>query len=331
VDWLTLDDRDPAEPYELQVVAVSLEAEGIISIRLRDPRGDDLPAWSPGAHLDLILPSGLVRQYSLSGNVRDQKTYRIAVLREDAGRGGSAEVHDLPLVGRMVKVRGPRNHFEVHEADSYVFIAGGIGITPILSMITALPPNAAWSLYYAGRSRASMAFIEEVISIGGERVRLYPKDEGRRFDLDAILQEIDPHAELYCCGPPSLLEAVETRKKELAPDVMLYAERFVAGADSKILTAEAQHRQSAFEVELRQSNVVLMVPADRSTLSVIRDVLPDVPFSCEEGYCGSCETRVLAGVPEHRDDVLTPEERAANKTMMTCVGRALTPRLVLDL
>lgn len=319
-----------SEAFDVVVVGVAEEAQNVISIQLRDPDGLDLPPWTPGAHLDVFLPSGLIRQYSLCGDPEDRATYRIAVLREDAGRGGSVELHSLPLVGHTLRIRGPRNHFEIEAASSYVFIAGGIGVTPILAMVASLPPDANWRLYYAGRSRSTMAFVDELSVIGGDRVKILPDDEAERLDLDSILTGLDPSAAIYCCGPLGLLKALESRREALAPDAALYAERFVPSDEPKVIPNDPSP-DTEFEVELRRSNVVLTVPATRTTLSVVRDVLPNVPYSCEEGYCGSCETRVLEGVPDHRDEILSEEERAASKTMMICVGRSCTPRLVLDL
>jgi ferredoxin-NADP reductase len=324
-------DQVRTEAYELQVWAIRLEAEDTISIVLRDPDGADLPTWSPGAHLDLILPSGLIRQYSLCGSPRDRKTYRVAVLREQNGRGGSAELHSLPLVGRSLKVRGPRNHFELKDSPSYLFIAGGIGITPILAMIADLPPEAAWTLYYGGRSRRTMAFVDELTAIGGDRVHLVPEDEKGRLDLGRVLAGVGAETAIYCCGPAGLLRAVEERRNLLAPDAELYVERFTSAGEPRMPAEAGGGDDTEFVVELRRSQLVLTVPADRTLLSVIRDVLPEVAYSCEEGYCGTCETGVLAGIPDHRDELLSDEERAANTTMMTCVSRARSDRLVLDL
>ncbi len=318
------------DAYDLQVVAVVLEAEGVISLRLRDPGGAELPPWSPGAHLEVQLPSGLNRQYSLCGDPADRFTYRVAVLREDEGRGGSVEVHDLPLVGRPLTVRGPRNHFELVPSPDHLFIAGGIGITPILAMIASLPPEARWTLHYAGRSRSTMAFADEAVAIGGDRVHLHPADENGRIDLETVLAGLPAQTVVYCCGPGRLLASVEAVLQDAAPQVRLVTERF-APAEPGGGAPELPTDASSFEVELARSSRVLTVPPDRSVLAVVRDVLPDVPFSCEEGYCGSCETRVLLGMPEHRDELLSDEERAEGKSMMICVSRSRSPRLVLDL
>lgn len=333
VSAVTVSDEEGAsatDAYELQIAAVVLEAQDVISLRLRDAKGVELPPWSPGAHLDLQLPSGRSRQYSLCGDPADRGAYRVAVLRENDGRGGSVEMHDLALVGRTLKVRLPKNHFPLTPSPHYLFIAGGIGITPILAMIASLPPDASWTLHYAGRSRTTMAFVDEAVAIGGDRVHLYPADETGRLDLEAVLGGLGASTAVYCCGPGRLMKSVDSIVRSSAPQVQLFTERF-APADPPAGTAEVALEDSRFEVELSRSNRVLTVPPDRSVLAVVRDVLPDVPFSCEEGYCGSCETRVLLGAPEHRDDVLSDEERAEGETMMICVSRSKSPRLVLDL
>lgn len=333
VTSVTVSDEEGAsatDAYELQIAAVVLEAQDVISLRLRDAKGAELPPWSPGAHLDFQLPSGRSRQYSLCGDPADRSTYRVAVLRENDGRGGSVEMHDLPLVGRKLKVRGPKNHFPLTPSPDYLFIAGGIGITPILAMITSLPREASWTLHYSGRSRTTMAFVDEAVAIGGDRVHLYPADETGRLDLEAVLGGLGASTAVYCCGPGRLMQSVDAIVRSSASHVQLFTERF-APADDHPGTAEVPHDDSRFEVELARSNRVLTVPPDRSVLAVVRDVLPDVPFSCEEGYCGSCETRVMLGAPEHRDDLLSDEERAEGGTMMICVSRSKSPRLVLDL
>lgn len=212
-----------------------------------------------------------------------------------------------------------------------MFIAGGIGITPILSMISTLSPEVEWVLHYGGRSRKTMAFVDELLAIGGSRVHLVPEDERGRLDLDAIFSAVDARTVVYCCGPPPLLQAVEERRAERAPEAPLFFERFSAAVEPKDASESRMGINTQFEVELRRSNLVLTVPPNRTLLSVIRDALPDVLYSCEEGYCGTCETRVIDGVPDHRDDILSDEERSASKTMMTCVGRARSNRLVLDL
>jgi ferredoxin-NADP reductase len=314
----------------LLVRQASWEAEGVLGLTLVAPDGQPLPGWEPGAHIDVVLPSGLVRQYSLCGDPADRTAYRIAVLREEDGRGGSAEIHATNLVGRQVRVRGPRNNFRLEPADRYLFIAGGIGITPILPMIRrAEATSTPWRLVYGGRSRSSMAFLAEITSRSGGDIDLVPQDERGLPDLDAVLRAADPGTEVYSCGPGGMLQAVEECCSRLLSPGALHLERFAAGPVGPAPAEEAEN--TAFEVELRHSGVVLTVPADRTVLEVVREAVPSMLSSCEEGYCGTCETKVLDGTPDHRDSYLTPEEQEACASMMVCVSRAKTPRLVLDL
>jgi len=300
-------------------------AEGVVVLELRDPSGADLPAWSPGAHVDLELPGGLTRQYSLCGDPADRTTWRIAVLREPEGRGGSELVHEKLHDGELIDVRGPRNHFELVPSPRYVFVAGGIGITPILAMITAAERTGAdWELHYGGRSRRSMAFLESLEEVTGDKATLHPQDEVGLIDLGRILGDPRPDTLVYCCGPEPLLNAVEQRCSAW-PNGTLHMERFAPkDVGAPVLTG-------AFEVELATSGLTLMVPPEKSILDVVEDSGVAVLASCQEGTCGTCETAVLDGQVDHRDSVLTPDEQAANDIMFICVSRAACPRLVLDL
>jgi ferredoxin-NADP reductase len=223
-----------------------------------------------------------------------------------------------------VRVRGPRNHFPLLPSPRYLFVAGGIGITPILTMVAAAEATGArWELVYGGRRRASMAFLDELAGYG-ERVAVRPQDEFGLLDLDALLGTPQPDTLVYCCGPEPLLAAVEQRCADW-PSGSLRVERFTA----KPLTEPVL--TGAFEVELAQSGLTLTVPPDRSILDVAEDAGVNVMSSCSEGTCGTCETPVLDGEPDHRDSVLTEEEQAANDCMMICVSRSRCPKLVLDL
>lgn len=315
-------------PLHLLVTGVRLEAEGVVSITLADPNGGELPGWKPGAHLELILPSGLRRQYSMCGSPCDHQRYRVAVLKEPAGRGGSLEIHDTGLVGRNLTVDGPRNHFELQPSPRYVFIAGGIGITPILAMVRELGLSADWTLYYGGRTVRSMAFIDELRTLANDRVHIVPQDTDGLLPLEGIVAGANPDTAIYCCGPGPLLDAVQDAHTRLAPDSPLHFERFAASTSKPAMPAPADDH--TVELVLSRTGVTLEVGPERSLLDAIRDVVPAVPFSCTEGYCGSCEVAVLEGTPDHRDEVLTETERAAGKTMFPCVSRALTQRLVLD-
>ncbi|MFD5794627.1 PDR/VanB family oxidoreductase [Streptomyces diastatochromogenes] len=306
--------------FEVVVDAREFAADGVLALTLRDPLGGDLPAWEPGAHVDLLLGPGLERQYSLCSDPADRSAWRVAVLREPAGRGGSAHVHGQLGVGDKVRVRGPRNHFRLEPAPRYRFVAGGIGITPILPMLAAAEAaGAEWSLLYGGRSRGSMAFTTELARYG-DRVALAPQDESGLLDLGPVLDEVPDGTLVYCCGPAPLLDAVEER----CPGGALRVERFRPKAQQGAADLE-------FEVELARSGRTLVVPADVSVLDAVRGAGVEVLYSCTEGTCGTCETDVLDGAPDHRDSVLTEEERAAGETMMICVSRCRGARLVLDL
>ncbi|MEU0513201.1 PDR/VanB family oxidoreductase [Amycolatopsis sp. NPDC006125] len=300
-------------------------AAGVVRLTLRHPAGEPLPEWEPGAHLDLVLGEGLVRQYSLCGDPADRSVLQVAVLREPDGRGGSAWVHDRLSTGDTVRIRGPRNHFRLVDSPRYLFVAGGIGITPIVPMIARAEASGAdWRLVYGGRSRASMAFREELVARYGDRVEIRPQDETGLLDLDALLGSPRDDVAVYCCGPEPLLAAVEQRCAAWPPG-SLHVERFSpkAGADAG--------ERTTFEVELAASGRTVTVPPDKSILAAVEEAGVSVLSSCQEGTCGTCETPVLDGVPDHRDSLLTESERAANDTMMICVSRSCGPRLVLDL
>ncbi|MBG7702730.1 oxidoreductase [Streptomyces sp. MC1] len=298
--------RPRSRALRLLVTSHETVADGVVRLRLA---GRDLPRWEPGAHIDLVLPSGLVRQYSLCGDPEDTSSYTVAARLVEDGRGGSREVHEQVTEGMELQVRGPRNRFPLVEAGSYVFVAGGIGITPLLPMLRALPDSADWRLLYAGHERASMPFLEEVEKLGGGRVTVV---EGRP-DLDAL--EVGDGTAVYCCGPEGLMAAVAER----FPDVRLerFAPRAGVGGDGE------------FTLELRRSGRTVTVPADSTVLAAVRRELPDTAYSCEQGFCGTCRQRVLEGEIDHRDELLTDAER--RDAMLICVSRARSDRLVLDM
>jgi cytochrome P450/ferredoxin-NADP reductase len=301
----------------------TLVADGVAALTLRAVDGNPLPRWEPGAHVDLIIDRAKTRQYSLCGSVQDPHVWRLGILRDPAGSGASLYVHDTLEVGSTVRVRGPRNNFPLVDSARYLFIAGGIGITPILPMIAAAEvAGADWQLVYGGRQRASMAFLDELAAYG-DRVSVRPQDETGILDLNSLLGQPRPDTKVYCCGPEPLLAAVEARCTTW-PKGSLHVERFVPKPLSAPVLAEA------FEVHLAQSGMTLSVPTDQSVLSVLQHAGVGVLSSCAEGTCGTCETPVLDGIPDHRDSVLNAEEREANNCMMICVSRSCTPRLVLD-
>ena len=309
---------------DVRVAAKEVAADGVVTLTLRQPASAPLPRWAPGAHVDLILPGVPTRQYSLCGDPADHHVWRLGILRDEAGGGGSRYVHDRLRAGDMVRVRGPRNNFGLVPSDRYQFIAGGIGITPILPMIAAASAAGAdWQLLYGGRRRDSMAFTGELARYG-DRVTVAPQDETGLLDLDALLGFPRAGTLVYCCGPEPLLNAVEERCRDW-PARSLHVERFAA----RPLTAPV--RATAFEVELAASELTLTVPPERSILDVVEEAGVGVLSSCAEGTCGTCETAVLGGQPDHRDSVLTDEERMAGTCMMICVSRSCSDRLVLDL
>ena len=309
---------------EVRVERKHEAADGVVTLALREVGGHPLPRWAPGAHVDLILDHAPTRQYSLCGDVADARLWRLGVLRDLDGRGGSVYVHDRLQAGDTLRVRGPRNNFPLADSPRYLFIAGGIGITPILPMIAAAEAAGAdWELVYGGRQRASMAFLDELAAYG-DRVSVHPQDERGLLPLEALLGTPRADTLVYCCGPEPLLLAVEERCAAWPPG-SLHVERFAAKPLTEPVLIDA------FEVVLSQSELTLGVPPDRSILSVVEEAGIGVLSSCAEGVCGTCETRVLDGLPDHRDSVLTEEERRSNDCMMICVSRSSTPRLVLDL
>jgi ferredoxin-NADP reductase len=313
---------------ELDLVVAGAEpaAAGVRLLTLRHPGGGELPAWTPGGHVDLVLREDLVRQYSLCGDPADRSALQVAVLCEPAGRGGSRFVHERLAPGVPVRVRGPRNNFRLVDAERYLFIAGGIGITPIKPMIAAVEAaGAEWRLVYGGRTRASMAFVTELRDRYADRVSVCPQDENGLLDLDAALGAPVAGTAVYCCGPEPLIAAVQQRCASWPPG-SLHVERFAPVPDEG-----AAGPGTAFEVELTLTGKTLSVPVGTSILQAVEEAGVQVLSSCREGTCGTCETPVLDGLPEHRDSLLTEEERAAGDAMMICVSRSRSPRLVLEL
>ncbi|WP_329271733.1 PDR/VanB family oxidoreductase [Streptomyces pseudovenezuelae] len=309
----------------LEISAKETVAEGVTAVTFVHPTGARLPDWTPGSHIELVLPEGTVRHYSLCGNRWDPYTYRIAVLREQQGRGGSAYVHDVLCAGDRVGVGGPRNHFPLVPSDTYLFIAGGIGITPLLPMIyQAELLGADWQLLYGGRNRDSMAFAGELSAAHDERVHIAPQDEYGLLDLAFWLGTPRTDTKVYCCGPAPLLAAVEATCADWPP-YALHTERFTAAEQA------APVRDTPFEVDLRRTGRTVTVTPDVSVLEAVRRAGAEVLSSCEQGTCGTCLTPVLEGRPDHRDSVLADHQRAANDCMFLCVSRSCGDRLVLDL
>ncbi|TPQ19033.1 PDR/VanB family oxidoreductase [Streptomyces sporangiiformans] len=317
----------PLDGTPLVVATRTPAADGVVSLTLRRPDGEPLPSWTPGAHIDLLLDGGLIRQYSLCGHPADHEAWRIAVLREPQGRGGSAYVHEHLEEGATVRVRGPRNNFPLRPAARHLFIAGGVGITPVLPMVEAAEAAGAdWRLLYGGRTRTSMAFLDRLAPYG-DRVLVRPQDEYGLLDLAAFLGSPEEGTLVHACGPEPLLQAVQERCADADwPPGTLGVERFAPAR-----TAEGAGPAEAFEVVLARAGLTVTVPPDHSVLEAVEKAGVTVDFSCREGTCGTCETDVLDGTPDHRDSLLSEDERETGDTMLICVSRSCGPRLVLDL
>lgn len=314
--------------YEAELVVESVEhvATDTVVLTLVHPDGIALPNWTPGAHVDLELTPALIRQYSLCGSPADAHHLQVGVLKDVEGRGGSVFIHENLTAGSTVLVRGPRNHFPLVASPRYLFIAGGIGITPMLPMIAeAEAVGAEWQLVYGGRSRASMAFADQLAE-HGDKVLLLARDEVDRTlsqRIDELLGTPQPGTLVYCCGPEALLGAVESACASW-PAGSLHVERFHAKEIEGAVDTE-------FEVVLARSGLTITVPADRSIFRAAEDAGVPVLGSCHEGICGTCETVILEGEADHRDSVLSDSEKESNETLMVCVSRCRGDRLVIDL
>ena len=307
---------------QLRVVARATVADRVAAFTLGRVDGGALPAWTPGSHIDLTLPGGIIRQYSLCSDPADSGEWRVAVLHEPDGRGGSVAAHHHLQVGAVVHADGPRDNFGFRaSASDVLFIAGGIGITPILSMVNAAEvAGANWRLLYLGRNLESMSFVSELEGYG-DRVTVHPGETLGRMSLaDAIAGAGLTNPQIFACGPERLLEALV----ELCPAESLHVERFTGDGDG------LQESDTAFVVETSDGTEI-EVAADETILAAMMRCGIQALNACQEGMGGTCETVVLEGVPLHRDQVLSDEERASNETMMICVSRCAGKRLVLEL
>jgi tetrachlorobenzoquinone reductase len=316
----------------LRVIALRYEVEGVVSVELGALDNAVLPAVDAGAHIDLHLANGLTKSYSLVTPRCSPTRYVVAVLLDRASKGGSRYVHHDLRVGMELEIGGPRNHFKLDEsATQSVLIAGGIGITPIFSMYARLLAlGKAVTLLYCGRSRAQMALIDDINALtqssAAKPVEWHIDTEaGGPPDLKGFLSRFDKSTDFYCCGPTPMLDGFEQICDALAYD-KVHVERFAAVVPSTPAPASG-----AYELILKRSNKTLQIESGQNLYDVFTANKVDVEFGCKEGICGACETKVLEGVPEHRDSVLSKSERAANKTMMVCVSGCSGARLVLDL
>ncbi|MFC6950521.1 oxidoreductase [Paraburkholderia dipogonis] len=304
------------------------EAHAIVSLELVDPTGAELPPFEAGAHVEVEVEPGLTRHYSICNSPQERNRYVLGILREPSSKGGSATIHQLFHEGMRIKISPPRNQFRLNESAAHsLLVAGGIGITPLLAMAWRLHAlGASFELHYCVRTRARAAFIEMLNqSPFADSVTLHCDEEGdsSRLDMQALLQNPRSDAHVYVCGPEGFINALTYRARDCAwNDANVHHEFFAATVSTS---------GSSFVVQATRSGLSVDVPADKSIAQALLDVGIDVPLSCEQGVCGTCVTRVIDGVPEHRDLFLTADERAANDRIMLCCSRASSGILILDI
>lgn len=319
-----------APTLQVRVARKAVEAQDIVTLELVATNGQALPAFSAGSHVDVQLPNGITRQYSLCNDPQETHRYQIGVLRDAASRGGSAAVHDLVKEGDVLTISAPRNHFGLaHEAQKHLLLAGGIGVTPILCMAERLANTGAdFAMHYATRAPERTAFRQRIAaSAFASRVQFHYDngDAMQKLDLQKLLSQPQAGTHLYVCGPKGFMDAVlGTARAAGWPETQIHYEFFsaeVAKSDS----------DASFEIKLASSGRIVMVSKDQTVVQALAAAGVDIMISCEQGVCGTCLTRVLEGVPDHKDSYLTPEEQAANDQFTPCCSRSKTQQLVLDL
>ena len=312
------------QPIEAVLIQIRMVARDTNLYTFARPDRGPLPGAAPGAHIGVVLPNGVERQYSLIHYGPSFSEYTVGVKRDANSRGGSVFMHDQLRVGMKVKLIPPRNNFPLREdADLVVLLAGGIGITPIYCMVKRLIElKRPWQLHYSCRSRADTAFLEELSQHGDVRFHFDEESGGKFLPVADIVAGLPKSAHLYCCGPGPMLAAFEAATANWPPE-QVHIEYFTP----KFEAAEA----GGFIVELARSKRELVIPPGKSILQAVREAGIQVPHSCEEGVCGACETRVISGTPDHRDSILTEQERKDSATMMICCSGSKSPRLVLDI
>ncbi len=318
------DTPSPADKLEVVLTAINLAARDTNLYTFERPDGGVLPAVTPGAHISLMLPSGVDRQYSLTNYGTDLTKYVVGVKLDPNSRGGSLFMHNQLRVGTKISIEAPLNNFTlVEDAEHVVLVAGGVGITPIYCMAKRLIElGRSWELHYSTRSRVDAAFLKEFEQHEQVHFHFDDENEGKFLDVPGIVGKAPQNAHLYCCGPKPMLDAFEKASEGRPPD-KIHVEYFTP----KYEAAD----EGGFTVVLARSNKEVTVPDGKTILQVVRDAGLDVPFSCEEGICGACETRVVEGIPDHRDSILTESEREQNATMMICCSGSKSPKLVLDI
>ncbi len=309
------------------VADIRAEAKDVITLEFRAIAGGELPAFTPGAHLDVHLPNGVVRNYSLTNDWRERDRYVVGVGRAADSRGGSSFIHSSVRAGQQIKISAPRNNFPLdEESASFLFIAGGIGVTPIMAMVRWCIANGKqWRLIYAARSRQRAAFYEELCALGADRAHFHFDDEcGQVLDVAQAIASRSEGESIYCCGPAPLMEAVKALTEGL-PSGTVRFEWFTVPEFDEPQDFELVHGPA------ERSNVEFEVPEQKSILEVLEEHGFELPFSCREGLCGTCVTNVCSGEPDHRDYVLSDEERASGKMMTICCSRSKSRVLTLDL
>ena len=312
---------------DVRLRQIRLEGEGITSYEFVSATDAVLPAFSAGAHIDLHLPHDMVRSYSLVNAPSDASRYLIAVYREHEGRGGSAWMHSSPRVGDVLRISAPSNDFPLEENAAHsIFIAGGIGVTPVMSMLHRLDElGRAWRLHYASRSAREAAFVDELRGMqhgAGEVEFCFGTSRTARLDIDAIVRDAAADCHLYCCGPSRMIDAFIAACAS-HPASTVHVERFAASSEAAT--------EGGFDVVLQRGGQRFAVRPGKSILDTLLENAIDVPYACTAGVCGTCRTKVLQGEPDHRDDYLSADEKRANQSMMICCSGSRSKTLVLDL
>lgn len=314
------------ERIDVRLTQIRFEADDVASYEFRPVGATHLPAFEAGAHIDLYLPESRVRSYSLLNDPHERHRYVVAVQRELAGRGGSAWLHSVPRVGEQFTISAPKNDFPLDEhARESIFICGGIGVTPVLSMIRRLERiGAPWRLHYAVRERSRAAYTAELAQIDhtDSHVEMYFQNEGRRPDVGSIVTKAPAGAHLYCCGPRGMVDdfiaAGAARPRE-----EVHFERFAAASESA--------SEGGFDVVLKHDGRRIAVSSGKTILDTLLDNGVEVQYACSSGVCGTCRVGVIDGIPDHRDDFLSAEEKDRNCSVMVCCSGSLSKTLVLDL
>jgi ferredoxin-NADP reductase len=332
VDSVTATSKDsapavqgPGALIDVRLTAIRYVARDTSLFEFRSVDGRPLPAYEPGAHIDLHLPSGLLRNYSLTAAAPEPSTYTVGIKRDPASRGGSRYLHDELQVGATLRIGGPRNNFRLRDDAAHtVLFAGGIGITPIWCMVQRLNTlGCEWQLHYACRSREDMAFRQELESMPQAALHFDDESGGQFLDVATIVAAAPRDAHLYCCGPAPMLQAFEAATKDW-PREQVHVEYFTP-------KEQGPAKKGGFTVELARTGVEYFIPEGETILNVLLDAGIDIDYSCELGICGACEQRVISGIPEHRDSILSEEEQSENKRVMICCAGCKSERLVLDL